>query len=114
MNKLNTKARMLPLTVDIDLDDDVSVGRAAEALGTTTKTVRATLGFAQVIMARAEDNDLTTGQLITAVLSVMAVLVKDCGDEAEQREMCTHLFEGLWASVGLPSDGPAIPSPHVH
>ena len=113
-NMTSPKPRVLPLTVDIDLSDDTSVEEAAKNLGTTPQMVRDTLRFAQVVMLNAEEKDLTAGQLLTALMSVMSVLVRDCGNEVEQSEMCVHLFEGLWSSVGLPSDRTPIPSKQVH
>ena len=105
------KTRILPLTIGVDLSDPASVEAAAESLGTSAEMVRDTLRFAQILMEKAEDNDLTSGQLLTAIMSVMAVLVRECGDADEQSEMCVHLFEGLWSAVGLPADVLELPSP---
>ena len=98
------KTRILPLSIGVDLSDPASIEAAADSLGTTPEMVEDTLHFAQIIMEKAEDNDLTSGQLLTAVMSVIAVLVKDCGPLEEQSKMCVHLFEGLWSAVGLPAD----------
>ncbi len=113
-NMTSPKTRVLPLTIDIDLGDAESVEEAAKNLGTTPQMVRDTLRFAQIVMQKAEENDLTAGQLLTALMSVMSVLVRDCGSEEEQSKMCVHLFEGLWSSVGLPTERIPVPPKHVH
>ena len=90
-----------PVLINLNLGDPASIAEAAEALGTTPEAIRTTVAFAHTIMKEAEGNDLTTGQLITALMSTLTVLIRDCGDEAEQDEMCHRLLEGLRSSLDL-------------
>ena len=96
--------RDIPLTIDLNLDDPDSIARAAETLGTTPEAVRKTVRFAQILIEKADENDLTRGQLVTAVMSVLTLMVKECGSSVDQAQMCFRLLDGLWASLGLPSD----------
>ena len=102
MTKPTTAA--LPLSLDIDLNDEESVLLAAMALGTTPHALRAVVGFAQSVVAQAGDREMTRGQLVTAVMSVLTLMVKECGNTVEQGQMCRRLFDGLWASCDLPED----------
>jgi hypothetical protein len=77
------------------------VAEAAKALGTTPDAVRTVVQFSHTIIQEAEGQDMTTGQLITALMSALTVLVKDCGDKEAQEEMCHHLFEGLRNALDL-------------
>ena len=94
----------IPLTIDLNLEDDESVLRAASALGTTPEAVRTTVGFAQIIVEKADDNDMSRGQLITALMRVLTLMVRECGTPLEQGQMCFRLMDGLWASCDLPED----------
>ncbi|MBM63775.1 MAG: hypothetical protein CL484_12585 [Acidobacteria bacterium] len=91
-----------PLTLDIDVNDDDAVVSAAMALDTTPEVVRAVLTFAQSVMTQAAEHQMTHGQLITALLSVLTVSVKAYDEPMEQGQLCCSLFEGLWASCDLP------------
>ena len=93
-----------PLSLDIDLTDEESVLLAAMALDTTPHALRAVVTFAQEVVAQAGDREMTRGQLITALMSVLTLTVKECGNPVEQGQMCHRLFEGLWASCDLPED----------
>ena len=98
------KTRLLPLTIGVDLSDPASVEAAAESLGTSAEMVRDTLRFAQILREKAEDNDLTSGQLLTAIMSVMAVLVKACGMQTSSvRCVCISL-----KAYGLPLGCPLM------
>jgi hypothetical protein len=101
-----TKATTPPLTIDLNLEDEDSIKRAAEALDTTPESVRTTILFAQQVMQTAEAQELTRGQMVTALMSVLTIMIKDCGTPDEQGEFCFRLFEGLWASCDLPSKAP--------
>lgn len=59
--------------------------------------------FADLILQAAQANEMTTGQLTTALMSVLTLLVKDCGDQQEQSAMCHSLMAALWSSLELPS-----------
>ena len=106
--------RGFPLTVDINLDDEDSVEWTASLLGVSPDMVKRVLRFCQTIMVNAEDQELTTGQLLTALVSVMTLLVQDCGDQDEQSDMCMRLFEGLRDSVGLPTHATHVSAEQVH
>ena len=93
-----------PLSMDIDLDDEDSVRLAAMAMGTTPHVVRTVVTFAQSVVTQAEEHEMTCGQLVTALMSVLTIMVKQCGDPLEQGQMCLRLFDGLWASCDLPGD----------
>jgi uncharacterized protein (DUF1778 family) len=95
-----------PLTIDLNLEDEDSIKRAAEALGTTPESVRTTILFAQQVMETAEAQELTRGQMVTALMSVLTLMIKACGTTDEQGEFCFRLFEGLWASCDLPTKTP--------
>jgi hypothetical protein len=94
----------VPITIDLNLDDPDSIAQAAETLGTTEQAVRNTVRFAQIIVEKADDNDMTRGQLVTSLMSVLTLMVKECGPVVEQAQMCFRLFDGLWASLELPAD----------
>ena len=93
-----------PLTLDIDVNDDDAVVLAAMALDTTPEVVRAVLTFAQSVMTQAAEHEMTRAQLITALLSVLTVMVEAYDEPLEQGQLCFRLFEGLWASCDLPRD----------
>jgi len=101
-----TKATTPPLTLDLNLGDEASIKAAADAMGTTPEAVRNTILFAQHVMETAEAQELTRGQMVTALMSVLTIMVKACGTSDEQGEFCFRLFEGLWASCDLPTKTP--------
>jgi hypothetical protein len=103
-----TRPKDPPLLINLNLGDPASVAEAAEALGTTPEAIRATVEFAHTIMREAEGNDMTTGQLITALMSTLTILIKDCGDKADQDEMCHRLLEGLRGSLDLTATGTTL------
>ena len=93
--------KKFPLTIDVDLDDTEAIEEVAEALGTTPAAIQRTIKFGQDLICMAESKGLTKGQLVTALMSVVSMNIKECGDRQEQIEMAMHLFEGVWASLGL-------------
>ena len=93
--------KKFPLTIDVDLDDTEAIEEVAEALGTTLAAIQRTIKFGQDLICMAESKGLTKGQLVTALMSVVSMNIKECGDRQEQIEMAMHLFEGVWASLGL-------------
>ena len=101
-----TKATTPPLPLDLNLGDEASIKAAADAMGTTPEAVRNTILFAQHVMETAEAQELTRGQMVTALMSVLTIMVKACGTSDEQGEFCFRLFEGLWASCDLPTKTP--------
>ena len=90
-----------PITVEINPEDAEELKRVADKLGTTPSEVRKTIEFSHEIFWNAELRELSKGQLVTSLMSVITLLVRDAGEEAEQRNMCIRLTEGLWESVGL-------------
>jgi hypothetical protein len=96
----------LPITVDVDITDEQAIEEAARCLGTTPTEIKQTIDFSHEVFAVAEQRDLTKGQLVTALMSVISMLVRETGDEKEQQNMCLRLFEGMWVSVGL--EGPPL------
>ena len=93
----------VPVSVELDLEDEASIEAAAKLLGTTPAEVRTTILFAQKVMQTAEERELTRGQMVTALMSVLTIMVKACGTTDEQGQFCFRLFEGLWASCDLPT-----------
>lgn len=91
----------IPITIDIDVTDQEQVEAAAKSLGTTPDMIVKTIDFAHEIFSGAESRGLTKGQLATALLSVVGLLVREAGEEEDRREMCMRLFEGMWATAGL-------------
>ena len=79
-----TKATTPPLTLDLNLGDEASIKSAADAMGTTPEAVRNTILFAQHVMETAEAQELTRGQMVTALMSVLTIMVKACGTSDEQ------------------------------
>ena len=94
----------LPITVDVDITDEQAIIDAARSLGTTPTDIKKTIDFSHEVFGLAEERDLSKGQLVTALMSVISMLVREAGDTQEQQDMCMRLFEGMWASVGL--EGP--------
>ena len=90
-----------PITVEINTNDEAEMKRVADELGTTPSEVRKTIEFSHEIFGQAELRELSKGQLVTSLMSVITLLVRDAGEETEQRHMCIRLTEGLWESVGL-------------
>lgn len=85
--------------INIDDDDDASIEKAAQMLGIPPEDVRNTLTFSREVFIVAEAKKLTKGQLLTALMSVVSLLIKDTTDTEEERaEICTRLFEGLWVA----------------
>lgn len=97
-----------PLLIDLDLGDPDSIEAAAEALGTTPEAIRTVVRFAHTIVQQAEAHELSTGQLITALMSTLTILIKDCGDKESQDEMCHRLLEGLRGSLDLTTPGATL------
>ena len=98
------KTDKLPLTLDIDVTDDAAVQEAADALGTTPENIKRTINFSHEVFVVAEDRGLTKGELATALLSVVGILVQEAGGEEDRKDMCMKMFEGMWATAGLPAD----------
>lgn len=98
------KTTKLPLTLDIDVTDDAAVQEAADALGTTAENIKRTINFSHEVFVVAESRGLTKGELATALLSVVGILVQEAGGEDDRKEMCMKMFEGMWATAGLPAD----------
>jgi hypothetical protein len=97
------KTDKLPLTLNIDVTDKEAVQAAADALGTTPENITRTIDFSHEVFAVAEHRGLTKGQLATALLSVVGILVKEAGDEEGRKEMCMKMFEGMWATAEITS-----------
>jgi hypothetical protein len=89
--------------MNIDVTDKDAVQEAADTLGTTPENITRTIDFSHEVFAVAENRGLTKGQLATALLSVVGILVKDAGDEEDRKEMCQRIFEGIWATAEITS-----------
>lgn len=101
-----TDKNKFPEIINIDVTDDESVEQAAKTLGVSPEHIVQTINFSHQVFRVAESRGLTKGQLVTALLSVVGILVKEAGDEEGRKEMCMRMFEGIWASAeleGLPS-----------
>lgn len=90
-----------PITIEVDPSDEGALEKVARELGTTPQEVKHTIEFSHEIFANAELHELSKGQLVTALMSVITLLIRDAGGRDEQRHMCVRLTEGMWASVGL-------------
>tara|TARA_R100000306_G_C4372917_1_gene140757 strand:+ start:560 stop:898 length:339 start_codon:yes stop_codon:yes gene_type:complete len=95
------KSKKFPIMIDIDVTDDTAIEEAASYLETTPETLRLTINFAHEVFALAESRKITKGQLTSALLSVVGILVRESGEEEDRRELCMRMFEGMWATAGL-------------
>jgi hypothetical protein len=100
-NKHSVK-KLKTFLIDINDDDDESIEKAAQMLGVPADDVRSTLTFSREVFIVAEAKKLTKGQLLTSLMSVVSLLIKDTTDTEEERaEICTRLFEGLWVAAEI-------------
>ena len=100
----NSSTAAQALALDVNLDDEDSILRAALALNTTPDAVRGVLTFAESVLTQAEEHEMTRRDLVTALLSVLTIMVKACDEPVEQGAICLSLSKGLWASCDLPED----------
>jgi hypothetical protein len=102
-------ATLRTFLIDIGDDDDETMENASKALGIPIEEVKLTLNFSRQIFLVAEAKGLTKGQLLTAIMSVASMLIRETTDTDEERaDVCKTLFEGLWAASEI-QGAPAYP-----
>jgi hypothetical protein len=85
------------LVFDLGLTNDEAIDVTADALETTPDELRKALEFSRQLLMNAQRQGLTEDQLMSVALSVVSLLVKECGPPKEQAELCMKLCNNLLA-----------------
>ena len=101
MAKTKVKSHLVSVPVDPSHADFEA---AAKKLSMSPESLQQIIDLTQLICEESTGRNLSPSQIVSACLNVVTEVIREGCDPRTHADMCSSIFQQLWAGVGLSSD----------